>query len=586
MVPGTFPRILIVGSAVIAVLSGAPAAAQESGVSAACPERRIGRVIVQTGDVFSSDGADPKPITWAAALANVFHVRTKSSFVRSELLFREGDCLDSLRLAESQRLLAGYAFVRSAKITVEYDDRRNAVVRVVTRDEWSTSMDVGIAYDDGLRLEDLQVTERNFLGTGVRAQVKHVDRRERREEFYSLGSPRLFGRADASASYGRSSGGAFYGQRLSYPFVGEVGRFSATQSSFRSNDLVTYAGGADEAYSHIQVPTRREFAEVAAARRMGPAGRSTIIGVTLSQERWRVAGAPTFVTNSNFGNGTAAPSALPAPIAAQMMDGASTMVSVHAGTRRFRYVEIEGLDGVRDILNVDLGYNAGVTLAHGFAVAAPHGVAPITDTYGRVHASFGQQRGASFVYGSVTTQAGYSAAGWRDVVSSAELVGYGRATWLPNQTLFLRFSAGGGWNMQSPHQLTLGGREGVRSLRDDEIPGGQRFVAFLEDRVRIDWPDWSVLDLGMTFFADAGRTWAGGAPFGQDSPWFGSAGVGLRVGVPRGTHSVIRPDIVFPVGRGGQPIFRVAYEINAYADRFWIPKLGYRLPRLRGPESF
>lgn len=586
MISGPFPRILIAAAAVTGVLHGAPAAGQQTGIAGACPSRRISRVIVETGDVFAGEGADPTLIRWAGALANVFHVRTKSSFVREELLFREGDCLDSLRVEESQRLLGRYPFLRRARITVEDDGDKNAVVRVVTRDEWSTRLDVGLVYDGGPKLEDIRATETNFLGHGVRAQIKRTERRERRDEFYSVNMPRFFGRADASAYFGQSRAGNVYGQSIAYPFVGDQGRVSASEGYSRSRDFVTYVGGVGQPYSHVQIPTERDFGELTFARRIGPPGQSTTIGVSLSHERWDVTGQPTFVTNSDFGAGTPAPATLPALIALQVADGAQTLASVHVGTTRFRYVEMEGLDAVRDVLTVDLGYNAGFSLAQGLAVGAPRGVSPITDTYGRVHGSFGRQIASSFVHGSLTSQAGYSSSGWRDVLADAELVGYGRGGWLPNQTIFLRFSAAGGWNMRSPHQLTLGGRDGVRSLRDDEVPGAHRLVVFLEDRVRLDWPSWSILDLGATFFADAGRTWAGDAPFGQNSPWRASAGAGLRFGVPRGTHGVIRPDIVWPLGRGGEPIFRIAYEVNVYGDRFGTPKLGRGVPHLRGWERF
>jgi hypothetical protein len=579
-----FPRILIAAAVSIALLFARPARGQGDAAGSTCPTRRISRIVIENGDAFSRDTLEPKVIRLASSLASALHVRTRSSFIRKELLFREGDCLDSLRLAESQRLLANYRFLRSARITV--DPGADAVVHVATRDEWSATLDLDVIYDDGLKLEDVDLTERNFIGLGMRAQIRRTERRERLDEFYSFGIPRAFGRADATVYYGGSRAGAVYGQSLSYPFVGEVGRASATESSSHSLDFVTYVGGADQQYSHVQIPRQRDFLELAAARRFGKAGRATVFGASVSHERWISTGAPIFITKANFGGGTTAPVALTPPIARQVGDGSLTLASLQLGTRRFRYVEMEGLDGVRDVQSVDIGYNAGVSLGKGLMVAAPRGVPPITDAYGHAHASFGQLFGASFVHGAVTAQAAHTGSAWRDVQAHADLVGYGRASWLPAQTIFFRWSAGGAWSTRNPHQLTLGGRDGVRSMRDDEVPGGHRMVVFLEDRVKLGWPNWSALDLGATVFADAGRTWAGDAPFGENSPWFASAGVGVRIGVPRGTHGVIRPDIVWPLGRGGQPIFRVAYEVNEYGSRFGTPRLGRGMPRLRGPERY
>jgi hypothetical protein len=578
------PGVLLAISALTFAIG--EAAAGQDAATVACPSGRIRRVTVETADVFASAADDPGLVRWAAGLANLAHVRTKRSFVRSELLFREGDCLDSLRVSESQRLLAAYPFLREANISVARDERGDALVRVATRDEWSTQVDMGWAYDGGLRLEQISATEINLLGWGVQADFRRVERRERRDEFYALSSPRLFGRADGQAFYGRSRAGTFFGQRIGHPFLGETSRISFDESFIRAADFVTYAAGASQPYSHLQIPTRRDFGEIAAAMRFGRAGHATILGVGLSHERWQVTGSQLLITNSDFDGGTTSTAPLPAPVAGQMEEGALTLASAYVGTRRFRYEQMQGLDAVSDIQTVDLGFLAGLTLAKGLAAGSSANLPAITDTYGRVHSSFGRRLGDSFAHGSINAQARRSTDGWRDVLAGTELVGYGRADWLPLQTLFLRISTGGGWNMRTPHQLTLGGRDGVRSLSDDEIPGGRRVVVFLEDRVRLHWLDWSTLDLGMTLFADAGRVWAGDAPFGQNSPWFGSAGVGLRLGVPRGTRSAVRPDLVFPLGRGGKPVFRVTYEVNRYGYRFGTPKLGRSQPRLRGPESF
>ena len=67
------------------------------------------------------------------------------------------------------------------------------------------------------------------------------------------------------------------------------------------------------------------------------------------------------------------------------------------------------------------------------------------------------------------------------------------------------------------------------------------------------------LDVGFTVFADAGAVWAGDVPFGADSGFQASAGVGLRLGFPSGTRNIIRMDLAAPLRSGGlsQLQFRV-----------------------------
>ncbi len=143
----------------------------------------------------------------------------------------------------------------------------------------------------------------------------------------------------------------------------------------------------------------------------------------------------------------------------------------------------------------------------------------------------------------------------------------------PWNTVFLRASVAGGWSTTIPFQLSLGGREGVRSLVEDRYPGGRLARFVVEDRILFPWPRRSA-DLGMTLFADVGRVWPGDAPYGVDSGWQSGLGFGLRIGLPSGTRHVWRTDVAFPVGASdGSPVFRVSFELNRMARGFFTPDL-------------
>ena len=104
---------------------------------------------------------------------NLLHVNTNQSFIRRELLFQEGDCFDPFLLTESYRLLDQYGFMMVEDIESYDDGAGGHRINVATRDEWSTKIDIGPAYDDALYIERLQVTEENFLGSGVFAEFTH-----------------------------------------------------------------------------------------------------------------------------------------------------------------------------------------------------------------------------------------------------------------------------------------------------------------------------------------------------------------------------------------------------------------------------
>jgi len=58
------------------------------------------------------------------------------------------------------------------------------------------------------------------------------------------------------------------------------------------------------------------------------------------------------------------------------------------------------------------------------------------------------------------------------------------------------------------------------------------------------------VDVGTSAFVDAGRGWAGDAPFGEDTGTLVSAGGGLRLAFPSGSRFTTRLDLAFPL-RGG-----------------------------------
>jgi hypothetical protein len=216
----------------------------------------------------------------------------------------------------------------------------------------------------------------------------------------------------------------------------------------------------------------------------------------------------------------------------------------------------------------------------------PSEATAVRDYFTRMHVSAGVPVGSSLLHGGLTAEARHDGT-WRDVLLEADLVGYGRAAWLPAQTIFARFSGAGGWRTSIPYQLTLGGRDGVRSLLEDDLPGGRMIHAVLEDRIALPWPSWDAMALGVTLFADAGRVWAGDVPFGVDSGWRGALGAGLRVALPSGSRNAWRMDVVFPVGFEGEgPVFRATLELNRIRSGFFTGEV-LRSRRFNiGPESF
>jgi len=229
---------------------------------------------------------------------------------------------------------------------------------------------------------------------------------------------------------------------------------------------------------------------------------------------------------------------------------------------------------------------AGLSVGKSVGFLQQGGAPPEDDYYTRAHLSFAIPVGLSLVSGGGTVEARHIDAGWRDILMDSDLVMHLRAGMLPGQTVFMRASIAGGWQTTIPFQLSLGGREGIRSLPEDRYPGGRMLRFILEDRIAFPWPH-DTADLGMTLFGDLGRVWSGDAPYGVDSPWQAALGFGLRFGIPRNTRNIYRADIAFPVGNSmGKPIFRITLELNKIRSGFYTPDVARSRRFTVGPDSF
>lgn len=565
------------GSLSLFLACASPASAQDgsapdsASTAERCSEGVISSINLERHGVFDPESTGVAALEWMYRALNVLHVTTAGSFIRRELLFEEGDCYDPFLVGESQRLLDAYGFLSRAEISSEPDGNGGRQVRVLTQDEWSTQVDVGVAYDASASLEKIEVTEENFLGQGIFAEFTHRERREVRAQSVGVATPRLFGRADASIEVGRDRPGSFFNQYVRYPLVGETGRYAFRQGYNRGTSYFAYATDGTQPFQQVLVPSFRELVELSAGQRFGEPGRSVIVGFTLARDVIRFPDTPDVTINDDFGTIEPYPGELPSPLASQLRESAATRVSLHVGTRRFRYEEYEGIDGLRDRMLVSLGIYAGVSLGKGFALLVPDGVEGSDDVFGRAHFSFGAPVGSSLLHGGLTVESRHED-GWQDVLADAELVAYLRNDDLAAHTLFLRASVGGGWNTTIPFQLSLGGRQGVRSLREDEYPGGRIARFIVEDRVLLPWPSRGTADLGLVAFADLGRVWPGDVPYAVETGWHAALGIGVRLGLPAGTRNAWRADVAFPVGASGRkPVFRFSFELNRMRAGFFTP---------------
>jgi hypothetical protein len=174
-----------------------PAAAQVSPAPAPGGSQRIDRLEIVRQTVFPETTATPIPAV--ERLVNRLHHRTFESVIRREILIREGDTLDTLRMQESERLLRDRGFFESVDVSHRVEEGRN-VVRVRTHDLWT--LGIVLKYDKQAQISSLTfgLRDTNFLGTGNYLHWSQTVSSDQDELYFAAVVPRLW-RSRASASF-------------------------------------------------------------------------------------------------------------------------------------------------------------------------------------------------------------------------------------------------------------------------------------------------------------------------------------------------------------------------------------------------
>ena len=543
----------------VSILAGgstSPAAGQVS----TCTQGLVSRIEIQNNSLFSPDDLRARSFSWVLGFADWMHIRTRQDYLRDELLVKEGDCYDEAVVDESARFLRELNFIARVEAGASLAPDSTWVVRVETWDEWSTQFSTDFDVEGRFRFKGLAITEKNLAGRGLRLSFRYRNFRERRDKGLALSTERLLGTGlNASVEGGSTRTGNFFRQELAYPFVSESSRFSF-ESRFRFEDREhSYVTGDHSQTSHVLLPLEDFDGFLRVGRRYGTPGSLTLVGGEMEFLHREVSAPAWQVWQGDFGKAITAADSFAVRLGPQDTPDSFLRVGATVGIRRLRFTTASGLDRITGEQNVALGSEVKLTVGRTvttWGTSDPH-------NYGRLEGFLSGERGPVLAVTSMSAEGRYRDAEngdspWRDLA----LVGHALLYVHPQASTTHTFVTGTHFwlhgNVDQPHQLALGGEEGVRSYRDDQVPTGSSVVAFAEHRVNLPWfrPG---MDLGLTVFGDLGRGWANNVPFGIDTGWRAALGGGIRIGFPAGTRSVSHLELAWPVGgpdQGRGPVFR------------------------------
>jgi hypothetical protein len=514
-----------------------------------CPDGVVSDVFIDNKSVFDvgSEELDPR-FNWAYRLANGLHVRTKESVIRRELLFTEGDCYRPEELEDSERILRAASYIADADVFAVKQADGSYHVLVETRDEWSTRLEAQM--EGGVGLRGVELREDNLLGTGQHVSAFYRDRYGESLYGASFGTRQLLGtRLDAEVAVARTPVGSAVSQRLAYPFRGEMGRWAFLQRFDHETDYFeVWRGDEDDVLRPYLFSQSRQSLDLGGVVRLGQRGNLTMFGLGVTGE---------WVVYPDGGRliprgGAAGADDEPEPIPVGLDSVSNLRVVFLAGQRNVRFDRRRALDAVRGTEDVTLGAEVELGIGRSLPrlsddddLALDFGVALAGDLPGGIFS--GMRLG---VEGRRDFEAPANAAEWRNVFGQLDLWAYWRPSPDSRHTWVAAATAGGGWHVDVPFQVTLGSRSGLRGFSRNEYAGQRRAVVTLENRAYLGWPFPRLFDLGSVVFVDAGRSWAGDDPFGRSSPVAVSAGFGLRAAFPPGSRRTYRLDVALPVAGG------------------------------------
>jgi len=490
------------------------------------------------------------------------HSTTKPEIVQRFLLLRPGDRCDELRRAESERILRAQPYLVDARVTPYDDGRGGVLLEVETRDEFSVIVDMA-ARTRSPFVTDFRFGEANLAGAGLYASAEWRDGGVGYRDGYSARvTDYQFLRHPYQLTLlgARKSVGDEWAADLTHPFYTDLQRIAWRVSGGKNADyleLLRPMADKNAMFFH------RGFASIGGVARIGAPGRLSLFGASLSTERAFTEDRVSILSDS----GEVADDGPPLGFAPASHYRAQHVVRLNSlwGIRNVRFLAASGFDALTGRQDVRSGFQLGSVVGRGLGSLGSRD----DDLFTSVDMYVGMGTSRAFIAAEVQGEgrSDYDTNRWDGIVVTGRGAGYlvpdGRWRTLASVEF------GGAWRPRVPVQLALGAYDGgVRGYVGSDAAGAQRVVVRLEERAVVGSP-FRVGDIGVAAFVDAGRTFAGDAPYGTTTPVRAAVGASLLGAFPPRSRRLWRLDLAMPVTRAEGSKFEVILSNRDLTRMFW-----------------
>jgi hypothetical protein len=519
-----WPAPVLVG--VICVLATLGAGAGE-----VAPGTPIVAVRIDRHDVFDID--DPSTSAWPYRLVDALHIVTREEFIRSLLLFRAGDRLDPMLLAESELILRGTGFLNPVSISAQ-PVPGGAEVVVETHDQWTTGINLSFGMSGDRRSVSFGLWEDNLLGLGKSLLFDISSDPERTSTTFRYKDITFFRtRWQLGLEHQDSSDGSTDHLRVEYPFF-SLATPRAGGVDWRHDERRQFLWSDGE--RRVEGQENTQTWEVWGGLRLPGGGiRTDRLLVGAFGERalfrdWQSLYGPPYPQPQN-----------------------RELVGPEVGWQHqtFRWKVVRGFRAWLRQEDLPLGPNWTITTGLSLPFFGGDRIRL------RYHGAFeaGQLRGRTYTWQRADLSGRVESGSLGNTITHLEAGG----AITGSAGVRIRIAADLGHALDGETQLALGADTGLRGYNPYTFDGTSRMVANAEWRGRITGELLHVAALGLTAFADGGKTW--GARVGPSTEgWRGDVGAGLLVELTRASVvRIVRFEVAVP-DRGGKPVFLITTD--------------------------
>jgi outer membrane protein assembly factor BamA len=498
----------------------------------------IGKIIFEKENVF--DTSNPAENNALYRLANYWHIMTRDSVIRHQLLFKPGDVFSKRMLEESERLLRQNVFLHDARIEpLRYSDGV-VDIRVSTRDLWTLVPSLSLSRSGGENRFSVSLSEKNLLGHGIALSARYSENVDRKSTTLSY-FDRNLGRTWASLYFGLAdnSDGQKQEFRLIRPFYHLDARWSAgTTFQSETSEVSYYDLGNEGAEYAMDRNFHTGFIGWSAGLQNGWTRRWTA-GVVYDDNQF-----------------------------SEVADGTLPAIIPEDRKLVYPYIGVELLEdrfesaSNRDSMDRTEDFYLGTRLWASVGYASEDLGADRKSVLYRFEASGG--------FGSMENKALLVSSSFAGRFDDAEPANteisvtaryYNQIS--EKRLFYATLEASAGENLDLDNLVDLGGDTGLRGYPLRYQTGDTRLLVSVEQRYYTDWYPFRLFRVGGAAFADIGRVW-GENPLGsQPLGWLKDIGIGLRLVPTRASgRDVIHIDIAFPLD-GDPTIDNVQFLIQS-----------------------